>query len=336
MPHFLLKLLPILFPLFVFEYDARAETKATGFDTALVKRSLQALSFSRSTHYPPAVTDYFKFYGLDHPSLPHYFGTFRSGPYTCAAHVFKQDNARGTVFLIHGYYDHTGILKNLISLFLDEKFCVAALDLPGHGLSSGEPASIDSFEEYSAAFRDFLAVASPYLPKPFSACGHSTGCAVILDYVFNGNAYPFQNIILMAPLIRSEYWYLSKAAYAITNPFFSMLPRWLRRESSDTAFLSRFARDPLQIQRFPMRWGAAFYAWENWIDTVTPRHFPVTIIQGTDDNTVDWRYNVPFLEEKIPGCSVVLINRGRHQLMNESDPFLKQTLESIRKILDQK
>jgi alpha-beta hydrolase superfamily lysophospholipase len=316
--------------------NAFDETKAAGFDTALVRRSLRPLSLAGPTHYPQDVLDYFHYYGLDHPATPHYFGTFCSGPYICAAHIYKQDSARGTVFLVHGYYDHTGILKNLISLFLDEKFCVAALDLPGHGLSSGEPASIDSFEEYSAAFRDFLAQTAPSLPKPFFACGHSTGCAVILDFLFKGNAVPFRDVILMAPLIRSEYWYLSKAAYTITKPFFPMMPRWLRRASADTAFLSWFARDPLQVQHFPVRWGTALYAWENRIDTVKPQHFPVTIIQGTEDNTVDWLYNVPFLEEKIPGCSVVYIKNGRHQLMNESEPLRKQTLDCIRKILDRK
>jgi len=41
--------------------------------------------------------------------------SFSPGSFTCAAHVFKQEDARGTVFLVHGYYDHTGILKNLIT-----------------------------------------------------------------------------------------------------------------------------------------------------------------------------------------------------------------------------
>ena len=326
----------LLFSLAIIGLDAIGQPNTIGFDAALVRRSLQPLSLSGPMHYPKAVLDYFHYYGLDHPSLPHYFGTFCSGPYICAVHVYKQDSVRGTVFLVHGYYDHTGILKNLISLLLDEKFCVAALDLPGHGLSNGEPASIDSFEEYSTVFRDFLAAIGPSLPKPFSVLGHSTGCAVILNFLFKGNTVPFRDIILIAPLIRSEYWYLSKAAYALTSPFFPIMPRWLRRESSDTAFLSWFARDPLQVQRFPVRWGTALYTWENRIDTVTPRHFPVTIIQGTEDNTVDWRHNVPFLEQKIPGCSVFYIKTGRHQLMNESEPLRKQTMDCIRNILERK
>ena len=48
------------------------------------------------------------------------------------------------------FFDHSGILKNLIKLCLDLDYTVVCFDLPGHGLSSGR-ASIDnslSMEEH--------------------------------------------------------------------------------------------------------------------------------------------------------------------------------------------
>jgi lysophospholipase len=308
-------------------------THASGdtLDVALLKQSLAPLSFSQK-QYPQPVMDYFRYYGLDQPSVPHYFGTFRSGPYTLAGHVYKPDSSRGTVFLVHGFFDHTGILKNLITLCIREKYCVAAFDLPGHGLSSGEPAAIDSFGEYKCALEDFLSLCAPHVPGPYAAIGHSTGCAVIISYLFYGAGRPFSHCILLAPLVHSEYWALSKAGHTLA-PFVSTTPRWMRNASHDGAFLEWFSRDPLQVKIFPVKWATALYRWEAAIDAVAPKRFPVYIIQGTDDDVVDWRYNIPFLKKKIPECDVRMIKAARHQLLNETDPWKTECLDTIRDIL---
>ncbi len=303
------------------------------FDTAAIRHSIKPLSFSNTENYSKEILDYFDYYGLNHASVPHFFGTFISGSYTCAAHIYKPEKTFGTVFLVHGYYDHTGIVSSLISLFLKEHYSVAVFDLPGHGFSSGPRVSIDSFPQYTKALRDFFAQTKRYLPKPYIACGHSTGCSVILDYCFRERAAEFRDIILIAPLIRSEYWHMSKLSYFFASPFTSTIHRWLRNATSDTAYLAWFARDPLQVHTFPLEWGKALFSWEKWMRKAKPRPLPVTIIQGIEDHTVDWRYNIPFLEKKIPGCSVVFINHGEHQLMNEAEPMKSQTLESIGKVL---
>jgi alpha-beta hydrolase superfamily lysophospholipase len=306
-------------------------TSGDTIDVVLLKQSFSLLSFSQKK-YPQPVSDYFRYYGLNPPYVHHYFGTFRSGPYTLAGHVYIPDSSRGTVFLMHGFYDHTGILKNLITLCIGEKYCVAAFDLPGHGLSSGEPAAIDSFGEYRAALDDFLTLCAPHVSRPFAAIGHSTGCAVILTHLFYGSASPFSRVILLAPLVRSEYWTLSKAGYALL-PFVSTMPRWMRNASHDRAFLEWFDRDPLQIKKFPVKWASAVYRWEAAIAIVAPQRSPVSIIQGTDDDVVDWHYNIPFLKKKIPGCDVRMIKGGRHQLLNETDPWKTECLDFIRDIL---
>ena len=156
---------------------------------------------------------------------------------------------------------------------------------------------------------------------------------MILWRLFFSNENRFSRVVLLAPLVRSEYWALSRAGYAIV-PFAKTLPRWMRNESHDAAFLEWFDRDPLQVKHFPVRWAKALYAWEARIDTVAPRKLPVSIIQGTADNTVDWRYNIPFLERKIPGCEVRMIPDARHQLLNETEPYRKECLEMIKKILE--
>jgi|WetSurMetagenome_2_1015567.scaffolds.fasta_scaffold00226_24 alpha-beta hydrolase superfamily lysophospholipase len=310
-----------------------AAMSADSLNVASIRSALCPLSFSAPQSYPKPVLDYFAHYGLDFPGRAHFFGTFRSGPYTLAGHVFKPDSCRGTVFLLHGFYDHAGILKNLVRLCLDERFCVAVFDLPGHGLSSGEPAAIDSFAEYATALGDFMSLCGPHAPRPWAAVGHSTGCAVILWRLFFSNEDRFSRAVLLAPLVRSEYWTLSKAGYAVA-PFAKTFPRWMRNESHDEAFIEWFNRDPLQAKHFPVRWAKALYAWEARIDTVAPKKLPVRVIQGTADNTVDWKYNIPFLEKKIPGCKVSMIRDARHHLLNEAKPYREECLMTVKRFLE--
>jgi alpha-beta hydrolase superfamily lysophospholipase len=64
-----------------------------------------------------------------------------------------------------------------------------------------------------------------------------------------------------------------------------------------------------------------------------PLSAPVTIIQGTKDDVVDWRHNIPVLEEKIPGVTIIYITNARHQLMNEAEPYLSQFFAALGKQL---
>ncbi len=79
--------------------------------------------------------------------------------FSCAslilAEPFKK-TPRGTIFLLHGYNDHTGILKNLICFCLNQNYSVAVYDLPGLGLSSGEQGAIKDFSEYADILKTFF------------------------------------------------------------------------------------------------------------------------------------------------------------------------------------
>ena len=97
----------------------------------LVKGELAPLDFRAKQKYSPHILSYFRYYGLG-LDVTHHFGTFQSQDFTLAAHVFTPEKARGAVFLLHGYYDHSGIHKNIIRLCIEKQFAVAVFDLPGH------------------------------------------------------------------------------------------------------------------------------------------------------------------------------------------------------------
>jgi len=56
--------------------------------------------------------------------------------------------------------------------------------------------------------------------------------------------------------------------------------------------------------------------------------FPLRIVQGDADKTVDWRYNLKFLEEHAD-ADILHIGGARHHLVNESEAIRAQMFSWI-------
>jgi alpha-beta hydrolase superfamily lysophospholipase len=300
-----------------------------------VKEDMPPLVLSGNQGPSPATVAFFQYYDIQYEHLPHYFGTFQSDGWTIAAHVFYPLPANGTVFLLHGYFDHTGILKNLIRRCLDIGYAVACFDLPGHGLSSGEKAGVTDFSEYVAVFKEFLRICSPYLPQPYHLISHSTGSAVALEFISQNRSQDpkFDKIILLAPLIHHSYHRITRAQYFLIKPFVESFPRRFHRNSSDPAFVQWVRQDPLQGNRIPISWLEALYSWNERFEKYGRANTPLMVVQGTSDSVVDWRYNIALLKEKYSALTVKWIENGRHQLLNESYSIREEVLRSISSYL---
>ena len=294
-----------------------------------IKSDLRPLDLSRPYRPTAAISAYFSHYGLDFPDARHFFGTFESGPRVLAAHVLIPRNPGGTIYLLHGYLDHSGTFRNLIAACLQHNFAVAIYDLPGHGLSTGERAAIDDFSDYVPVLQDFLSVCGDELPLPFHLIGHSTGCAIGYEYMHQANAIPFAKVVFLAPLVRNAGWRWSVVGYHLAKPFVDALPRLPRDNSSDPAFLAFIERDPLQGRHLSIRFLDALYAWNQRIQDYEVLSKPVLVVQGTDDAIVDWQYNIRFLEDKLDTSKVVLIAGAKHQLANERRPLREKVFRRI-------
>ncbi len=149
----------------------------------LLRQQLPA--FREGANPSPELQAFCRHYGIDFaarlPHVEHLAGHVRSGEYTLAVHHWRQPDARANLLLLHGYFDHTGLFGKLIEWGLSRHCNVLIFDLPGHGLSSGEPAVIDDFGDYSRAIDDVLgAVNLP--PLPLWVMAQSTGGAALVDY----------------------------------------------------------------------------------------------------------------------------------------------------------
>ena len=72
---------------------------------------------------------------------------------------------------------------------------------------------------------------------------------------------------------------------------------------------------------------------EQWISEFhhSPTNdYPIHIIQGNHDKTLDWEYNLARFKEKLPSVSVTMIEQGNHHLVNESEPLRKKIFSALK------
>ena len=309
-------------------------------DLDSTRAAMRPLSFGTPIDAPLWETSLWSYYGLDHP-VPHRFGTLdapfgREGKTPIAAHVYETPNARGTIFLVHGYYDHVGIHARTIGEWIGAGYAVATFDLPGHGLSGGERAAIDDFADYASAWNTLIDTCRGELPEPWLTVAHSTGCAVVVERWLTTGADPFERTVFIGPLVRSAYWGLSKFGAAVVGPFTKNVVRTPRRDSSDDEFLRfRTELDPLQFNSFPLAWFDALRAWYARFMASDPIEAELRVYQGDLDDTVSWRHNMKKLREKVPGVEVFIIEGGRHQLLGEIPEYRTPVAEGILEFFEE-
>jgi len=304
-----------------------------------VKTQIPPLSFDgQDGPMAKEVELYNQYYGLDFETrfegLNHTVGTFEVAGFNIVAHVYKFEHGKGTAYIHHGYYDHVGIYGNIIEHCLQQGFNVFIYDLPGHGLSSGERAGIESFSQYDEVFNAGLALIQENLPQPLVLMGQSTGGAVIINYLLSRgitrHSSPFKKIVLMAPLVRPVSWGTGQFFYYLVRPFTKKVKRVFAVNSGNEDFLKFISKnDPLQPLFLRTSWVGALKKWIKIIEACEPVDLDVQVIQGTDDGTVDYQYNMKVLQKKFSGFRVKYVVQGRHQLVNEESEKLQQVLSAL-------
>lgn len=285
------------------------------------------------------VQTYLDFYRINfakaHPGLVHGFGAVDAGGFRVATHYWLPENSKGTLIVMHGYYDHVGIFGHAIQFGLDNGLAVLAFDLPGHGLSSGEQVVIDSFDQYADVLDSVLNAAQKLLPSPYYALGQSTGGSVLLNYLWRydvARAVPvLDRIALCAPLVLPRGWrYSGRFVYKLVNRVIKRLPRGPSRSSHDPDF-NRFIdeQDCMQSPSLSVRWVGAMKAWNQQFRLFPPLDKTVLVIQGTKDFTVAWRYNLQQIRRALPNARIEMVTGAGHQLVNERQDFRKQVFTEI-------
>ncbi|MYL34704.1 alpha/beta fold hydrolase [Pontibacillus yanchengensis] len=272
---------------------------------------------------------YLDYYGLDFQDVDFHFGSVQANGKKIMVQMHAPKEANVTVLLLHGYFDHAGHLKRIIKYLTDQQKRVIVYDLQGHGLSGGKTLSTKEFTNYGITLKVVIDKIQSQLPRPYYLIGHSTGGAIIVNYLLKKRTHPFEKVIVLAPLIRSNYWWVTVAGYYVLNPFLNKVFRRYRKNSSDKSYLKFVKRDPLQHNHIPIKWLEALIEWNKSIQHAEPSDETLTVLQGNRDQTVDWGYNVKFLKKKFPNADIIQIDQGKHHLFNEGDDVSRDVFQII-------
>lgn len=319
----------------------------TASDIDQLRESLPECDFTADALSVPALLPYLQFYNLDPRQLlaPSgaqvrcSAGTFDAAGFRifCQSFSFSPGGCRGTVFVLHGYYDHGGLYGKLLRYLLLKGYAVVIFDLPGHGLSSGDRAAITSFAHYTDVLDALLTrAATAALPSPWHLVGQSTGGAIAMDYCLRhcAEAVPrVDKIVLLAPLVRPHQWWRGSLLHSVLKHAVEGIPRNFVDNSHDAEFL-RFLRedDPLQSRQLSARWVSALKEWLTRFEAAPACAKALFVVQGTGDTTVDWRYNLQAIARKFPYAHIEKISDARHHLVNESEPYSVQLDELLDRV----
>jgi alpha-beta hydrolase superfamily lysophospholipase len=246
---------------------------------------------------------------------------------------YRPAKPRGTVLVLHGYYDHSGLYGPLVDALLDLQLDVWIYDQPGHGLSSGDQAEIDDFDTYGSVFDQMRDIALKGKKRPHYCAGQSMGGAVIMDAITcHPDDWPVDDVILFAPLVRITNWFKVWGMLNTLGRWRSRLPRRFSRNSHDQDFLVFMrSRDPLQCHQVSAGWVAAMMRWSHRFVARTSCQVPMLVIQGDDDRTVDARFNLPAIRRLFPGVEEIWLKDGRHHLVREGAAWREQWCQALRK-----
>ncbi|GAB2789297.1 alpha/beta hydrolase [Halomonas shantousis] len=264
-------------------------------------------------------------------------GFFGACQFRLWAQVWTPPNPHGTAFVVHGYFDHLGLYGHLLRMLLAQGWQVVLWDLPGHGLSSGPRATIDDFGDYAMCLEALQQEVERQglAPRPWVGIGQSTGGAILAtDALSRGQQSPWAGLALLAPLVRPWGWSQSSWLHRLVSPFVDSIPRKYRANSNDADFADFLrSQDPLQPDRLALAWVSAMRDWMPLLLSLPSSELPVLILQGEQDLTVDWPWNLETLQGKFPNARIQRHPEARHHLVNETEAIREMLFQQLEGFL---
>ena len=293
------------------------------FDVTALRTSLAELAYGDAID-SQLVADYRAFYSLTFPHIAHSHRMFclRGAQERLAVQYFLPQQIRGHVFLCHGYYDHVGLFAYTVEYLLRQGLAVVTYDQIGHGLSSGAPATIESFDRYVEATRVVMSTARKQLNSagPWHWVAQSMGGSIVMEYLQQNPPATgsLGEIVLFAPLVRPYAWWINRWVFRAARLLVTERPRTLTDNAENEEFHDLQKIDPLQARVLPVAWVQAMVDWNKRFEQYPVSDLAPILMQGDADRTVDWQYNLKIYARRYPHSRNCIVPGGRHHLANES------------------
>jgi alpha-beta hydrolase superfamily lysophospholipase len=187
------------------------------------------------------------------------------------------------IIIIHGLAEHKGRYIEFINKLHSLKYSVFALDLIGHGESSGKKGDLNNFAEYVAELEKFvLHIRKNYPLMKIGLFGHSLGGLVACWYVSEyKNGVTF--LILSNPLLEREK--ILNVFYILPYKILGFM-KFKKRHSESKEMLEYSRKDPLACKYMTLRLlGEIFIIGINYNRKRLPYiETPLLLLGGSEDN----------------------------------------------------
>jgi acylglycerol lipase len=250
-------------------------------------------------------------------------GLTGSGTFTSSggATIYEQwwrpaGEARAVLAICHGYAEHSGRYAEVAAYLTERGYVVEALDLRGHGRSSGERVTVQSFSEFHDDVEGFLARVLQRNPgKKLFLLGHSMGGAVVVSY-----------LVMRRPVLDGALFSGAGMLGPRPTPKPGEAPRTgplpASTISRDPAVVAAYENDPLVYRGAPnpKAGEASAEAYRRVQAEMESIAMPLLIMHGTDDLLVPYEGSETLFARASSKDKTLKLYRGLyHEILNEPE-----------------
>jgi len=223
-----------------------------------------------------------------------------------------------TLAVAHGLGDHAGRYAAFAESMARRGYGTYAVDLRGHGHSSGQRGHVDSWSQWGDDIATFVGHVESLTGHEVVPVGHSFGGAALLSTVLAGKLPTTRRFIVSSPALRMKVvvpqWKVNLGESAS-----KLMPRLAMSNQVDARTLSRipevvaaYRADPLVHSKISSRMYTEWQKATRTILTTANRiTIPFLILAGTDDRLIDPRGSDE-LHDRAPQMSQLHLLKGAH------------------------
>jgi len=241
--------------------------------------------------------------------------------------AYLSDNSFARIIFLHGAGEYSEKYTRFFEWLAARNIDVFAIDMRGHGRSSGAVCHVDDFNEYALDLEIFAKfIDKAWSHKKTFIVSHSLGGLVSIFYTMNF-FYKFDGVIACSPCLKLKLKIEPIKAW-LANVFYKVLKDKTfsshvrpRLATHDKATIEKFVNDPL-IHHLVT---ASFYVQLTWAMRYVKLHpermkSPLLILQAGDDKICDAKAAEHFFEKAGSHDKNFKLYRGFfHELLNETD-----------------